>query len=227
MIRLHVVAEGQTEETFVRRLLTPHLGHFDISTDVHCVTTSRHGGRPFRGGLYSYARAKRDIELWMRQDRNQDARFTTLFDLYRLPKKFPAHDEARRLQDPYEKVVMLERALAADFRDRRFLPHLQLHEFEALVLVDPRELGADFIENERSIEKLESLCRQYESPELIDDDLPPSKRIIMELPGYEGRKVAVGPLVAERIGLPALRKSCPHFGQWLTSLERLAEADRR
>ncbi len=41
MIRLHIIAEGQTEEAFVNELLTPHLGNFNISTSVHCITTNR------------------------------------------------------------------------------------------------------------------------------------------------------------------------------------------
>lgn len=41
MIRLHVVAEGQTEEAFVNSVLADHLGAFDVSTDVRCVETSR------------------------------------------------------------------------------------------------------------------------------------------------------------------------------------------
>lgn len=32
MIRLHIIAEGQTEETFVRNLLAPHLGTKNISS---------------------------------------------------------------------------------------------------------------------------------------------------------------------------------------------------
>jgi hypothetical protein len=35
-------------------------------------------------------------------------------------------------------------------------------------------------------------------------------------------KVSVGPLVAEKIGLAALREKCRHFSDWLTKLERLA-----
>jgi len=41
MIRLHIIAEGQTEEEFVNTILTEHLGYFNISTDVHRITTKR------------------------------------------------------------------------------------------------------------------------------------------------------------------------------------------
>ncbi len=228
MIRLHVVAEGQTEETFVNLVLAPHLAGFEVVADAHCVTTGRHRGRPFRGGLISYAKAKRDISLWLKQDRRSDARFTTFFDLYGLPRDFPGYEEAGRLQDPYERVAALERAIAADgdIADRRFVPYIQLHEFEALLLVNPRELASEFIEHEQGIENLVSLCERYDSPERINDgvDTAPSKRIIQEIPAYEGRKRSSGPLVAERIGLDALRESCPHFGGWLDRLEALEES---
>jgi hypothetical protein len=41
MIRLHVIAEGQTEEEFVNTILAEHLGYFNISTSVHSITTKR------------------------------------------------------------------------------------------------------------------------------------------------------------------------------------------
>ncbi len=223
MIRLHVIAEGQTEESFVNRVLAPHLGGFEISTGVHCITTSRQQGRPFRGGMHSYTQPRRDIELWMKQDRRSDARFTTLFDLYALPPDFPSFEEAERLQDPFARAKFLEQAMGADFGDQRFVPYIQLHEFEALVLVDPQELVTEFIEEQQAIENLAALCARYETPELIDDTTPPSKRIIDEIPAYKGRKASVGPLVTERIGLPALRQACPHFDGWLQTLEELGK----
>jgi Domain of unknown function (DUF4276) len=58
---------------------------------------------------------------------------------------------------------------------------------------------------------------------LIDDgrDSAPSKRIIAELPDYEDAKPAVGPQVAELIGLNVIRGKCPHFAAWLSRLEQL------
>ena len=41
MIRLHVVVEGQTEETFVRDLLSPDLADYNIVADAHKITTGR------------------------------------------------------------------------------------------------------------------------------------------------------------------------------------------
>ena len=61
MIRLHFVVEGQTEQAFVRAVLTEHLGNFDVSRDARAVETSRHHARIARGGPLDYERAKKDL----------------------------------------------------------------------------------------------------------------------------------------------------------------------
>ena len=63
----------------------------------------------------------------------------------------------------------------------------------------------------------------FTCPEDINDRAAPSKRLIDHVPRYENLKIRVGARVADAIGLPVLRKKCPHFGQWLTRLERLSE----
>jgi len=93
------------------------------------MTSRRRRGKIHRGGLVSYARAKKDVVLWMKEDRNPDAFFTTMFDLYALPSDFPAYGGARNMIDPYARVAFLEKAVSADIGDPRFLPYIQLHEF--------------------------------------------------------------------------------------------------
>jgi hypothetical protein len=53
-MRLHFVVEGQTEETFVRDLLSPELAPRGIFCDAHRVTTGRRGAKVYRGGLVSF-----------------------------------------------------------------------------------------------------------------------------------------------------------------------------
>jgi len=43
MKRLHITAEGQTEEMFVNDTLMYHLANYEVFSDVRCVLTSRHG----------------------------------------------------------------------------------------------------------------------------------------------------------------------------------------
>jgi hypothetical protein len=226
MIRLHVVVEGQTEEELVNAVLVDHLGAFGLSTDVRCVETSRDKRRVYRGGMLDYSRAKKDLTRWMKEDRRPDAAFTTMFDLYALPADFPDHAAAKARVDVYDRVRILEAAFARDIGDPRFVPYLQVHEFEALLLSEPSCFRSRFHEREQGIQRLIGICSGFSSPELIDDGpkTAPSKRIIAEVPEYEGQKASAGPLLAARIGLEVIRRRCPHFSEWLSILERLDTA---
>lgn len=163
----------------------------------------------------------------MKEDQNSEASFTTMFDLYALPPNFPCFDQAKRHNDPYRRVTDLEEAFYHDINEvvncTRFVPYIQLHEFESLVLAGPQQLDGKFLDHDRPIRKLVAMAATFTSPELIDDgnQTAPSKRIIREIPEYEGMKVSAGPMVAGKIGLPTLRSKCRHFNEWLNRLESL------
>ena len=223
-VRLQFIVEGQTEETFVNQTLRPHLAGLSIWASARCVETSRKRGGTYRGGLSTYEKARRDIVAWMNDDRNPDARFTTMFDLYKLPKDFPDSEKAALTGDPYGRVKVLEGALGEDISDPRFIPYIQLHEFEALLLSDPHKLDSQFYYRGAEIRRLVKMVSGFKSPELINDgnDTAPSKRINGEIPEYGGMKASAGPIVANKIGLSTLRLRCEHFGEWLGRLEALA-----
>ncbi|MFM6189641.1 DUF4276 family protein [Planktothrix sp.] len=227
MIRLHIIAEGPTEEKFVKTILTEHLGYFNISTDVHCITTKRTRTEQVRGGLPSYQNIKKDIILWLKEDKHPEARFTTMCDLYALPNDFPKFEDAQKISDPYQKIQYLENALFDDIHDSRFIAYIQLHEFEALILSDPIKLEERFPDYQSKVQELVSLCESFESPELINDGklTAPSKRIIQAIPRYKGAKASVAPLMAQKIGLETIRKKCPHFNQWIERLENLSQLE--
>ena len=223
MIRLHIIGEGQTEEEFVKSILTEHLGNHNISTDVHCITTNPKLKK--RGGAVSYEKIKNDIRLWLKQDRKTDARFTTMLDLYALPKEFSQIDEARKNSNPYQKVEQLESALFDEINDTRFIPYIQLHEFEALILSEPSKFTERFPEYESEVKQLLEICVKYDTPELINDGVntAPSKQIIKLIPAYKGSKTSAAPLIAQKIGLSKIREKCPHFNKWITQLEQLTQ----
>lgn len=223
MIRLHVVVEGETEEGFISRVLAPHLAERDIYAVVRCVRTSRgrRGGRGKSGGISSYARIRADIQEWLKEDRSSNVRLSTMLDMYALPGTFPGRRDAALPQDPRAKAAFLERKLEESIGDRRFLPHIQLHEFEALLLADPQVLKNYFLKKDGDITSL-PVCAA--DPELVDEGFAtaPSKRIIRAVPEYARAKASAGPDIAEIIGLDVLRRKCPHFGEWLSRLEALA-----
>ena len=147
-----------------------------------------------------------------------------MFDLFRLPNDFPGYEKAKRTPDPYQRVQTLEDALRDDISDCRFVPYIQPHEFEALLLCDPQNLDVQFPDRNNEIEELAEEISTFDSPEHVNDGpfTGPSKRIINAIPEYQGRKASAGPIVAEKIGLAALRSDCRHFGEWLGKLEALA-----
>lgn len=225
-IRLNITVEGQTEERFVKQSLAPWLGFYNLSTDVRCVLTSRDKHRHYRGGMSSFRKVKSDIETWLKSDNHAEARFTSMFDLYRLPDDFPGYDTARICTDPYEKVRILEEALGEEIGDRRFVPYIQLHEFETLLFAQPDLLLSEYIGCQKQVAQLEAmLIPVHYNPELINDrpESSPSKRIIHLIPGYEGNKVTVGASIAGLIGIEKLKQSCRHFKEWVDHLEHLGE----
>ena len=169
-IRLNITAEGQTEERFVKDTLARYLGDFNISTDVRRVLTSKDKRKAYRGGLLSYQKARKDILTWLKEDNNEEVRFTTMFDLYALPNDFPNFQEAQKINDPYDKIEYLEKSMMQDIKDHRFIPYIQLHEFEALILSNPRNLEIEYLENEKAIQKLEELLEKNKgNSELINE----------------------------------------------------------
>ena len=223
MVRLHILAEGETEETFVRDVLRPHLADFRVWVDVRCLCAKKRRTRRTSGGVLPYGLAKADLERWMREDPNEDSWFSTMFDLYGLPRDFPGFTDGTGSADPIRRVGGIEKAFSDDIANRRFLPYIQLHEFEALLLSDPLQFDWEFIEHDDSIDRLVQMVGTFETPEHVDDDpeSAPSKRIIKELPEYEGRKASAGSEVAQRIGLATIRSKCGHFDGWLSTLESL------
>lgn len=142
-----------------------------------------------------------------------------MIDLFKLSGDFPHLSEVRNLP-PLERVRVLEKHFAHDIDDPRFIPYLQLHEFEALILVGLAELEHQHPNRRRDIKELcERLARESSDPEEVDGLRPPSYRIKEVIPEYNKR--VDGLATAERIGLPRLRERCRHFGEWLSRLESI------
>jgi hypothetical protein len=226
MPRLYLFAEGQTEQTFADVVLSPHLANHGVFLHgTVLVAHAKKKGRIHRGGGRNYPPMKNDILRFMKQERGNDVFFTTMIDLYAIPNDFPGLDTAEKLRHiPYDRVQSLQTAWGSDVSDSRFIPFIQLHEFEAYLFVAPQELGLFYPRSPQEIERLEQIALLYDSPELIDDGqaTAPSKRIIDVFPDYEKAKRTIGPQVAELIGIEAIRRKCPHFDRWLTTLEKLA-----
>ena len=103
---------------------------------------------------------------------------------------------------------------------RRFIPYVQMHEFEALLFSNP-ERFARALGDERLAREISRIREAFDSPESINDDptTAPSKRILAIRRSYD--KPLYGTLSALEIGLPTMRKECAQFDAWLQRLEAL------
>ncbi len=222
MKRLHIVVEGLTEQMFVDELLYPAL----LEKGVHAIPHSM-------GGNIRWSRMKSDVLLFLKSD--PGAFVTTFFDYYGLVHKmtdpFPGKaglgkfDTARKKKDAIEGALRsdVEQGLDRRFDPTRFIPYVQMHEFEGLLFSQPEVAAAGMFEPDLA-KALRSIRDSSPTPEDINDDrqTAPSKRIEQILPGY--KKPIQGNLAALAIGLDAIRLACPLFGEWLSTLERLGES---
>ena len=231
MVRLHVFAEGRTEQTFANTVLKPHLANLGVyMSKPILIAHARKKGRVHRGGGRNFTAMQNDIQRRLKQEAGDEVFFTTMIDLYALHHNFPSFDVAEPLRhDPYQRVKALEKAWSDETGDPRFIPFIQLHEFEAYLFCDVTQLAPFFDNADARIASLRRQANEVGSPELINDGqhTSPSKRIIAQFPEYEGLKATAGPQAAERIGLAAIRSRCPHFAAWLHRLERLPEESNR
>lgn len=110
--------------------------------------------------------------------------------------------------------------MGPSFDLRRFIPFVVMHEFEGLLFSDCARLASS-LNRKDLIEPLEKIRGQFESPEDIDDSAQtaPSKRIVNLMPNYQ--KVLHGNEAMLEIGLEAVRKACPIFDRWITTLEAI------
>jgi hypothetical protein len=220
--RLNFIVEGQTEETFVNRMIMPHLVTYSIDVSVRCVTTGRKKNRVFRGGMPSYLKIKNDIKGWLSEDR--EAYLTTFFDFYGLTNDFPGYQEALSKQTIAQKLCCLEASFSKDIENIRLIPYIQLYEFEALLYSNTSILDEtmQIYSFKSKLNQLNDIINSYPSPEHINNDpnTTPSKRLLNLYEGYE--KITHGCDAAELIGLSSMRQKCNLFNQWLTTLETLS-----
>ena len=226
MIRLFFYVEGHTEQGYVDRVLKDHLALFEVMVEgAILVSTGKKHGVVYRGGGRHYAPMKKDLHNLLSQHKGSDVRFTTMLDLYKLYRDFPGTVEADKLlHSPYNRVERLESAFAVDVNDTRLIPHIQLFEFETILFCEPDAFSFYYENQAKDIRELKKIAESVNTPELINDgeQSAPSKRIARFFPDYPDAKPDAPAVISEGISLEVVRRKCPHFNQWLSTLESLA-----
>jgi len=220
MTRVHVVVEGLSERSFVNNVLAPALWRHQVYLNPIVL-----GVPGQKGGRVNYARVQKDILLKLKQDRS--AYCSTMLDFYGLGKDFPGTPLPPNLSN-LDKVTCIEQAVkqdiiaqAPDVRpDVRFLPYLQLHEYEGLLFSDPAAFARGINQSDLA-SQFQSIREGFPTPEDIDDspNAALSKRVLHLCPSY--RKVLNGTQAAMAVGVDTMRTECPHFRDWLQRLEQL------
>lgn len=186
MIRLNIIVEGQTEESFVNNVLQPFFSKNKIFVIARCVETSRTYRKIFRGGLLNYKKAKIKSDL-------------------------------------FERVDILESEFSSDIshtRDR-FIPYFQVFEFEAILFADLEKLKYSYPDQDSKLRLLRKVREEFTSPEHINDNSPPSKRIKSIIIEYY--KINDGTITPIEIGIELICKECRHFNEWINKLLALKD----
>ena len=215
------IVEGRTEQVFVERVLAPYLSSKNIF--MRATQISKPGEK---GGDVKFSRAERDIGRFLKQ--RSDIYVTVFFDYYGL-KEWPALETVSN-QSHSQIAHRLNQAAMQCITDnyahyqaeRRFIPYMAMHEFEALLFSD-EEILADALDVD--VNQVNDIVQQCGEPEKINNspETAPSKRLNQLKRVGKFKKTTDGISIAEQIGIENMRHSCPLFDDWLGQLEARLE----
>lgn len=213
MKRLIIVCEGPTENEFCLEMLAPILLKLDIYVEAPLIKKSN-------GGIVPWQAIKRQIETHLHEG---DANVSMLVDYYGIKDSynFPGWIESKDILSLTDRFQFLCDRMKADISPvlaPRFIPYMQIHEFESLLFSDINVFKDNFDKSEMNFSILEDANREFSNPEEINSrpSLAPSKRLTKAIPGYD--KVLYGNYIAVETGLSRIMEKCPLFRQWITSL---------
>lgn len=216
MIRaIYIICEGQSEEEFVNGILRPYFNSQQIY-DVRSILMTTSKGH--KGGDVKYDRLKFNIDKLL--NRETDILVTTFIDFFRLKNDFPKFEDAQAIQNKIQRVQFLEQALAVAIDNPRFIPYIQLHEFEGLLFASKD--GFEFLPDLKpaNLKSLLSAVNEKENPEELNDGelTAPSKRLEQLIPGFDKNKPFYGGFIAEVNTIGAVLDRCLRFKTWVETL---------
>lgn len=217
MKRLVAIVEGETEEAFVNKILSPYIWNKGYSIAIQCFKLKHSGG-----GVSKYSHIEKDI---LNTIHEKDVIVTTMFDFYGLPKDVPGFTDYEASKSHLEQVKHIENEIFQSISKKAkcsntFIPYIQLHEIEALTFASDKGFKELFDDNEIDLSQIEQIIKDYPNPEDIDNgpDTAPSKRLKRAIPGYD--KVLYGIGLIEVIGMEQILAKCPHFKEWIDKIEK-------
>ena len=217
MKRIYIVVEGQTEQEFVRSVLAPFfLKNGILSVTPILIRTSKTG----RGGHVNAQHLMRTITVLL-SSMKADIVVSTFVDFFRIPTNMPEYEACTSLGSDALIADALETALSKEIDDIRFVPYIQLHEFEALLFSNNKGFEEYFSDEQAG--KTAAVIDEFVNPEDINSspETAPSKRILSIDRGYD--KVLQGNLIAMDVGIDDMLAKCPRFSSWVCRLLELSK----
>ncbi len=220
MTTVYIICEGPTEVRFIKNILAPSLGNRSLFLQPVTI-----GSKRTKGGNVTFDRLYMNVRRQLYNSRQSYC--STLVDFYGLDSDFPGLELASTRSSLKAKADAVVDGFLAELRGRvdpdpllRFVPYIQMHEFETLLFSDP-VVFADAIGRPDLRKDFVEIRDKFETPEHIDNSpvTAPSKRIQALYPQYE--KPLMGERAARAIGLRKIRQECPLFNAWLAQLEKL------
>ena len=215
MKKLIIICEGKTEQLFCKNLLEEHFKSLDIIIEYPLISHSN-------GGIVKWVHLKNQIESYLNIEKN--CYVTTFIDYYGIEyhHDFPDWYDAVAEADKNNKMTILENAMLSDIQNElkaRFIPYIQLHEFEALAFSEYDAFEKYYEPIEANFVNLKSICDSNPNPETINNApaTAPSKRLLNNIPGYD--KISHGIDICEMIGLNKIIDKCARFSIWINKLE--------
>lgn len=216
MKRVIIICEGETEKEFVETTLQKYFSSKNIILNAPLIKKSN-------GGIVKWKYLKKQIETHLKSEK--DSIVTTLIDYYGLYEKyhFPNWENAHKKSNKNDILKEVESSMLLDIEEtfrHRFVPYLQLHEFEGLIFSDKDELLNQIPQNDiLDFEELDDIFEKYTNPEEINNskETAPSKRLLRIINGYN--KIVYGNIIAEAIGVDKIRSKAIRFNKWLNIIE--------
>ncbi|MFM2345039.1 MAG: hypothetical protein RLZZ210_1651 [Pseudomonadota bacterium] len=216
MKRIIIICEGQTEQEFCKSILQNYLEKFNIYLEAQLIWHSKGGIVPWK-----------DLEPQIKHSLRDESCFVTTFiDYYKFPKKkFLNTEDAHKNSDKYQILNLLQDKMKDEVCSDRFIPYIQLHEFESL-LFHSKEYFSIIPRNRiNDIKYLTKTLNTYpDNCELINcgDDTAPSKRLKNKIiKGYV--KDIDGIAIAKQIGLQNIFTKNPRFKNWIELIVNIAK----
>ncbi len=223
---LFILVEGATERGVVESVFARDLAE----KRVYLYAKDMKGNR--------FERFINEVEKFAKDSR--DPLITMMFDYYGMKGKWPGTAQPSG-STPHEIALSVERMISQEVEKRlgsnianRFIPYVQMHELETLLYADP-EITSELLQQPEKAEIMKREISEAGECEKINNskETCPAKRISGHFSNYKKGDLKSSKRIGEsrlqamsilgKIGIPQLKKTCPHFAYWYNHLETLGD----